>query len=345
MNGISRSIGVVLLLAPCVAHAGVENAGTTAATFLSVGSGAGVIGMGGATLGLANGLATTAWNPGGLGFLERGEVTLSHASLSDQTNQEWAAMGGRLGLGEARWSLSGLFQSEGSFEGRDGSNNSTGSFQVSSLSVGGALAYSFGGTGALGVGAKYVRENLGPSSNGSGVTFDAGLLLRAGMFGFGVAGHNVGGTMTFGASSYPFPSNYGAGVSVTHAHTGLKADIDVNVPSDYYANVRAGVEWSWQNRLAVRGGYRHELGASSDDALNGPSFGAGAGAYGMWLDYGFLVTSSGEGQHRLGVSLHPGGMNWSAGDPFGQKNMPRDFDSEKEKKDQSGKSSKTEKKS
>jgi hypothetical protein len=145
------------------------------------------------------------------------------------------------------------------------------------------------------------------------------------MFGLGVAGQNIGGQMSFGEGSYPFPTNYGAGVSFEHGASGVRADVDFNAPSDYYTNVRGGVEWSWQDRLAIRAGYRRELGAASDDALNGPSFGVGAGAYGMWLDYGFLVTPSGEGQHRMGLTLHPGRMSWSAGDPFDQKSMPREF--------------------
>lgn len=327
MNGIARALSLALLVAAdaSLAHAGADKAGTTAATFLSIGVGAPVAGMGGATLGLSNGLSSTAWNVGTLGFVKDGEVTLSHAGLSAQTSQEWMGLGGRMGFGEMRWSMTGLFQSEGSFEGRDASNNPIPGFQVSSMAFGGALARPFGHTASLGVGAKYVRENLGPSASGSGVTFDAGLMVKAGMFGFGIAGQNLGGQMTYGSEAYPFPSNVGAGLSVVHAASGLSADVDVNVPSDYYTNVRGGVQWQWRDRLALRAGYRREMGAASDDALNGPAFGMGAGAYGMWLDYGYLITQGGEGQHRLGISLHPGRMNLSPGDPFGQKSMPREY--------------------
>ena len=52
----------------------------------------------------------------------------------------------------------------------------------------------------------------------------------------------------------------------------------------------------------------------------------GAGARGVWLDYGYLVPGAGEGQHRLAVTLRPGQFGWLSGDPFGQRNMRRDFD-------------------
>lgn len=332
MNGIRRAVGVVLLVA-CAspAESGVERAGTTAASFLSVGSGAAALGMSGATLALPRGLGSLSWNAGSLGYLDQGEFVLSHAVLASESSQEWAAFGGRLGFGEMRWAVSGLFQSEGSFEGRDASNQSTGSFEVSSMAFGATLARPIGRIGSLGVGAKWVRESLGPGFDGSGLAFDAGLLMRAGMFGFGVAGQNLGGSMTFGSSAYPLPSSYGAGFSIAHAPSGVALDLDWNAPSDYYANLRGGIEWTWRERLALRAGYRKQIGAPSDDALNGPSFGMGAGAHGMWLDYGFLVTPSGEGQHRMGLSVNPGNMGLT-GDVFGPKRMSRDYGPARETK-------------
>lgn len=52
----------------------------------------------------------------------------------------------------------------------------------------------------------------------------------------------------------------------------------------------------------------------------------GAGARGFWLDYGFLLSGNQGGQHRVALSLRPGSMGLAGGDPFGQRNMPRDFD-------------------
>ena len=81
----------------------------------------------------------------------------------------------------------------------------------------------------------------------------------------------------------------------------------MNAPIAYYPDVRAGVEWRYRDRVAIRTGYRAELGGEGGDALTGPTFGLGAGVAGMWLDYGFVTSGvTGESQHRIGLTLHPG---------------------------------------
>jgi hypothetical protein len=326
MRTTITAITAALLLAGAnAAGAGIERAGTTAANFLSVSTSARAFGMGGTALALDDGLASTVWNVGSLGFLARTELTLAHAGLGEGSSQEWAAFGGRAGS-VLRWSVSGLYQSQGSFEERDASNGAGGSFDVSSMAMGGSLAARIGGRVALGVSGKWVTDNLGPYVKGSGLTFDAGAMMRTGIVTFGLAAQNVGGQMTYGADPYPFPTNFGFGVGVDHPASGLKAGLDYNVPNAYYQDVRAGVEWGWRGRTALRAGYRLELDAPADEPLTGPSFGGGAGISGLWLDYGYTIRGNGGSEHRIGLSLRPGALNLSAGDPFGQGNMRREYE-------------------
>jgi LysM repeat protein len=299
------------------AEAGVEKAGTTAANFLSVGSGAGILGMGGATLGAGGDLSMINWNVAALGSLNETQYVISHAGLSANSSQEWAAVGGRFRHSATRWSLSGLYQGEGAFEGRDATGVSTGTFNVSSMAFAGHLAQAFGDYVTLGFGAKFVSENLG-TATGWGGTYDAGIQVRNGTFGFGLAAQNIGGRMMYGNAIYPVPTNIGAGFAYQIPASGLRFALDANFPSAYYSDVRAGVEWMYKERLALRTGYRKEMGGASDDALTGPTFGMGAGLRGMWFDYGYLVGGgAGEGQHRLGLSFHPGALNWSGGQDLG----------------------------
>ncbi len=313
------------LAVPASALAGGEAAGTTAAGFLSVGTGAGVLGRGGATLGLGGDLAVVPWNAAALGWIDETQVALAHATLPDQTQQEWAAVGGRAGRSGLRWSVEGLYQSEGSFEGRDALNNATGTFDVASMALGLHLAHRLGPLATVGVGGKYVGEKLGAVS-GAGFAMDAGLQVRAGMLGAGVAVTNLGGSMKYGGTSYDLPMNVGVGAAVDLPLTGLRLALDANFPSAYYQDVRVGAEWRWHGLVALRAGYRRELDAPADLGEDGPSFGIGAGAHGMWIDYAYLIPGVGEAQHRLAVSLRPGQFGWRAGDPFGQKSMPRSFD-------------------
>jgi hypothetical protein len=316
---------LLMLTVPAPARAGGEVAGTTAAGFLSVGTGAGVLGRGGATLGLGGDLAIVPWNAAALGWVDETQIAFAHATLADQTQQEWAAVGGRAGHSALRWSLDGLYQSEGSFEGRDALNNSTSSFDVSSMALGLHLAHPLGRFVTAGVGGKYVGENLG-SVSGTGYTMDAGLQVRAGMVGAGVAVTNVGGGMSYGGTNWDLPMNLGLGAALDLPGTGLRFALDANFPRAYYQDVRVGAEWRWHGLLALRAGYRRELDAPAELGEDGPSFGLGAGARGMWVDYGYLLPGTGEGQHRLSVNLRPGRFGWHAGDPFGLKSMPRSFD-------------------
>jgi hypothetical protein len=340
-NKVLRVVWLILVAALAMAlvtvgfaNAGVDDAGTTAANFLTLGAGPRILGMGGATLGLGNDLAAASWNPAALGFMNRGAFMLSHSGLDNESLQEWMGFGGRIGQKGTHWAVSGLYQGDGSMEGRDASNNSTGSFSVNSFAVGAHVAQQIGPSFTVGLGAKTVSEKLADVS-GLGVTFDGGVLFRRGMIGAGIAAQNVGGKMKYGDAVYPLPTNVGLGVGVSHARTGLSVALDANFPSTYHSDVRMGAEWRWKEMMALRAGYRQETGAT-DDPLTGPTFGLGAGTSGFWLDYGYLLSGNSSGQHRVGITFFPGQWSGIGSDPFGQGDIPSDFESSKGKDKQAG---------
>ncbi len=305
MHRIRITFCALILFTSGVARAGIDNAGTTAGNFLSVGSGASILSMGGATLGSGRDLHAAAWNPAALGYLGETQLSLGHSSLAMEASQEWLAFGGRLSNDATRWAVDALYQSEGGFDGRDALNQSTGSFNVSNMALGLRVARPFGDRVSAGFGVRWVNENLG-DAKGSGIGFDAGVQARSGQFGFGLAARNVGGQMKYEEGSYDLPGVFGAGVSWAHPTAGVRLNLDANFPNAYYNDVRMGAEWRWQERLALRAGYRKELSAPSDEPLSGPSFGFGVGAGGMWLDYGFLVGGADvQGQHRVGLTFRP----------------------------------------
>ena len=318
------------IVAAGFARAAEDKAGTTAANFLSVGAGPRILGMGGATLGLGTDLAADSWNPAALGWMDQSAIMLSHSGLDNASLQEWAAIGGRFGKSGTRWSISGLYQGDGAFEGRDASNNSTGAFSVTSFAAGAHLAQQIGQQVTVGFGFKTVSEKLADVS-GIGTTFDAGLMFRHGIFAAGVAGQNMGGHMNYSGAVYPFPTNYGVGLAVSHPQTGLSFAVDANFPYAYYSDVRAGGEWRWKDMLALRAGYRSEM-SGSDDPLSGPTFGLGAGMNGFWLDYGYLISGNLDGQHRVALTFFPGRWSGLGADPYGQGDIPRDFEGKETKK-------------
>src|SRR5262249_29777727 len=233
-------LGAVLamvIVAVGFAHAGESNAGTTSANFLSLGAGPRILGMGGATLGLGTDLASGSWNPAGLGWMDQSEIVISHSGLDHSSIQEWAAVGGRVAKSGTRWSIDGLYQGDGSFEGRDASNVSTGSFSVTSFAAGAHVAQQIRRDLTLGLGVKTVIEKLGDVA-GIGTTYDAGVMYRHGIVSAGAAMQNVGGHMAYsGGAVYPFPSNYGVGFAISHPRTGLSLAVDANFPYAYYNDI------------------------------------------------------------------------------------------------------------
>ena len=330
MSTLRRAAGPILamtLIASASARAGIENAGTTAANFLTLGAGARTLAMGGAVLGLGDDAGGVAWNAAALGWVEGTDAALSHAALPNSSMQEWGTIGARVGNLGTRWALSGLYQGDGSFQGLDASGVPTADYSVSSMAVGATFAQQLGGVATVGVGAKAVHEKIATAS-GTGFTFDAGLMLRAGDFGIGLAAQNVGGQMSYGASRYPFPTSYGVGLGYTHPRAGVRVAVDANFPDAYHPDVRTGVEWLYHGALALRAGYRMEMGSSADP-LSGPTFGIGAHAAGLWLDYGYLLAGEGSGQHRLGLRFHRGGeapAGEAAVKPAKKPEKPGDFD-------------------
>ena len=111
MRILKLSIGAALMMALVAAgfaHADENAAGTTAANFLTIGAGPRTLSMGGATIGIGDELGGLSWNASALGWMNRTEVFISHAGMSNESAQEWAAIGGRFGQTQTRWSVSGL---------------------------------------------------------------------------------------------------------------------------------------------------------------------------------------------------------------------------------------------
>lgn len=301
----TRLTVLALVLSAGLAHAGIENAGTTSGNFLSVGTGAAILSMGGATLGNGRDVNASAWNPAALGFQTSSQYALSHSALALDVSQDWVAGSGRLGKSQTRWSASALYQNDGSFEGRDPFGAPTGSFSVSNLALGLAVARPIMQDVTAGGRVFMVNENLGTES-GSGFGFDLGVQAQRGPFGFGAAARNLGGQMKYDAASYDLPGVFGLGGSWNDERRGLRLAVDANFPKAYYNDVRLGGEWMWQQRVALRAGYRLELGAPDGEPLGGPSFGFGTGVNGFWFDYAFLGgESQAQGAHRFGMTFTP----------------------------------------
>jgi LysM repeat protein len=284
--------------------AGIELAGTTGANFLTVNPGASLVGMGGTGIAGYPDLSAMTWNPAALGLMNESQLMFTHMPLPNAASQEWMSFGGRTGDAPTRWALSGRYEGDGSFQLRDPLGNLTGTFNSSSLALGVNAARALDRHTVVGMGAKFVNENLG-SVAGYGGTFDMGILYHAGPLSLGAATQNMGGSMKYDSLAYSMPLNFGAGLALADVKHGLRVTMDFNHPNAYYEDVRTGAEWIWKQHVALRVGYRQELNAPINDPMNGASFGLGGGGHGLWFDYGFVASADGTTQQRITLRVSP----------------------------------------
>jgi hypothetical protein len=308
--------GVTLLVLAPGARAGIESAGTRAATFLADEDAPGALGMAGAALALGRDVQGAALNPAALGWLTSPQLTLAHAEFADQTTREWLAAGMRLGLGRTTLGLAVRVHDEGTLEGRDENDLPTGSFRAQDLALTLQLARPFGPHLSIGGAAHGVHQRIGEAS-GIGLAFDAGGQWRSGPLSLALAGRDFGGGMTWNEQRWRMPARFAAGLGLEHAASGLSLALDFDAPADAYRDMRLGAQWLWRERFALRGGWKVELGAPAGENLGGPAFGLGAGLGALWLDYSFATGGDGLATHRAALSLHRAPRAASAGAPAG----------------------------
>ena len=307
-------LAYALLAAPAGrAHAAAldEAAGSRAAQFLANGNSPEVLGMGGATLALARDVQGASWNPAALAWLGGSQITLAHTQSDDQTAQEWLALGGRLGWAGARYGLSAIVRDEGTIAGRDANDQPTGDVQASDVALSLALARPFGERLSAGGAVHFVSQRIG-DDGGVGAAFDAGAQARFGFFSLALAGRDFGGNMQWDGTRWRMPAALGVGAAFDDPASGLRFALDLTAPADYYRSVHAGVEWRWRDRFALRTGWQRALGAPGIDPMDGPSFGLGAGAGRVWVDYAYVLSPDGESSQRLGFAWRGNGAGLAA---------------------------------
>ncbi len=78
MKYITTLIAILLILILFQNPTASQDKGTTGATFLKLGAGARAIGMGSAFTGLSDDASAIYWNPAGLGFTKRWELSFNY---------------------------------------------------------------------------------------------------------------------------------------------------------------------------------------------------------------------------------------------------------------------------
>ncbi len=281
----------------------ITKVGTTSAQFLKLGVGARAIAMGGTFVAQANDLSALYWKPAGLTAITGGAVQFSHTQYLANISYNYAAFGINIGnLGTMAASL--LYLDSGDMEVRTTSApGGTGeSFKKQDLAL--QISYARALTDRFSIGStiKYIREQIWHSS-ANATAFDIGVLfttpyqnlrLGASMANFGPKMQMSGRDIIF--STDPSTSQEG-NVEIVNSEylmdrhalplmfrVGLAWDAiktadhhivvltDAAHPNDNSEYVNMGMEYSFRNLFALRGGYRN---AFETDGEQGVTLGAG----------------------------------------------------------------------
>jgi hypothetical protein len=282
LRRVASALGLAgLLLGAGVAHAqfdlGSQRAGTSSGSFLKIGVGARAVGMGEAFVAVANDPSTIVWNPAGLASILRQEVQFSHVEWPGDINYDFLVyvmpsrrLGGSLAV---QVGMLGT-QLDQTDEYHPFGTGTT--FSYSDFVAGVAYGRRWTDKLLIGAGLKYVREDLGSQVGGpvsSSTLVDLGSIYYLGYGSVRIATSlsNFGAEMTPGGSyvspytgetrSYdgfdpPIQFRYGlAFEAFENTRHRLTVSTEILQPADNAQRVKAGLEWVWQRRFALRTGY------------------------------------------------------------------------------------------
>jgi hypothetical protein len=297
--------------------------GTCAAPELLIPVGSIGTSLGGSNLSSVSGIDAMFWNPAGICNItsKNGEALFSHENYVADIKMEYLAGVVKLGnigyLGASVRSLNiGEIQATTELQ-PDGTGEI---FKPTYLIANLGLARQMTDKIRFGTNIKVISENMANLSS-TGVAFDFGIQYIGGLtgFSFGIAIKNLGPQMTFTGpgldrvfinenglkttervtlEGYDLPTNlelgvaYGFNFNKQHNIILSGAFQNSGFSSDEY---KFGLEYNWNNYLFIRGAYNIFPDKNSDEALFGPTFGAGVryplGNITIGFDYAYRIVS------------------------------------------------------
>ena len=294
--------GIVFL--PLVSSAQVdinENAGTRSMAFLKIGVGAKAIGMGSSHVASVSDLFASYWNPAGLSQMQRSQLGFMYNRWIEDINYGYISYAHPVvGLGVIATSVAYL--SYGELDGRDEQGNEEPPFRPFDLAV--ILSYSRNFTPdiALGINAKWLREQI-DDNDAQAYAFDIGglYILPGSKLALGANLQHLGTKVKFIEESFSLPLNLKLGIAYKLLNDSLTMAVDLNKPTDDDVNLSFGMEFAPIEMLYLRTGYRYSLNGNDLGAVSGLSAGFGASIESYRIDYAFVHFEKFGLTHRVSV--------------------------------------------
>lgn len=321
---------VLVVLLGCAVEASAQSIGKYAGEFLAIGVGGRAMGLGGAYVALAGDATAGYWNPAGLATLDYPEVSLMHDErFVGLVNYDFAAVAipygpeASLGLSVIRLGVDGIPDTRQALIDQNGNGQLDPGdridysrityFTAADWAV--MLTYAQRSSEDLtyGFNVKFIRRGLGDAS-ATGIGFDAGIRYRIAERMF--LGANLQDATTTliawstGRNELIAPTLKVGGAASFDVLGGVLTpvvDVDVRFENRRFAaaahlasvsfDPRAGVEFDYQNTVALRAGMND---------LRQPSLGAGLHLRKLDIDYSYAGFNKGNdlgSSHRISLRL------------------------------------------
>jgi hypothetical protein len=313
------------------AYAQNPNLGTSGAKFLNIAADARSAAMGGAVVGLTDDVNSVFWNPAGIAHLERSAASFSYMRWFDMFDYNAAAVSFNVeGWGTFAASVAVFTMDKMEITTETDPNGTGRYYDAQDMAIGLSYARFLTDRFCVGITAKIVNQRIW-NENASGVAFDVGtqyrldfqnltIAMKMSNFGADLQYDGEDLNVTYDNSSdlplnrltparlvtdpYPLPLTFQVGIGFdifTTEFMKAKGAIDAVHPNDNKERVNTGIEFSFFDRLFLRGGYRFKydqesftLGAGANIPLAGTFFN---------FDYAFAKYDVLPSVHRITVGI------------------------------------------
>jgi hypothetical protein len=299
MKRLSAIVMVLLLATVPLFGQKVSKAGTTAAPFLSIETGARGFGMGGAFVSVSDDISSMYWNPAGIARIHQTETSFNSTRwIADITNN-YAALAiplnqfGVLGVNAMFLSVDPMDVTTVSAPEGTGE-----SFTMGSFAFGLAYAKQLTDRFSIGFNAKFIQERIYHSS-AQGIAMDVGTLFNTQLEGLkiGMSISNYGTKMRMGGrdmllqadidaskkgnneninanlqtDAYDLPLMFRVGLSMDilkgRYNSNLILSVDALHPNDNVETVNVGAEYTFKKMVSLRCGYQSLFEKDSEEGL------------------------------------------------------------------------------
>lgn len=281
------------------ANSDISRVGTTAAAVLKIAPGARSLGMGSAYVGVSDDIYSTYYNPAGITRSDgNSQVAFNHSNWLADVNYDYAAGSINVdGLGTLFATFSSLRVPKDEVRTIDYPEGDGRTWDANSLVIGVGYARSLTDRFSIGFHFKYVQESIWNSS-ASGIALDVGtyyvtpfndLVIGASISNFGTKMQLAGRDLKinidpdnspesgpnnipadYAAEKNDLPLNFRVGLAmyvVNDRYFKLQAAVDAVHPNDNKEYVNSGLEFSYNEMIFLRGGYKALFLPNSEQGL------------------------------------------------------------------------------